>query len=134
MRPFSKIVQLGIAFNETVCQPTVTMVGMLAHVDKARNRLFLSGLPVTKDFCTIALTTTLNLVYPLLSESGRKLPKLTTIDRRLVSSVFLFGNGEAYNGTTVCQSLVVFFRTKRVCRLSNRNVAICFSVFALPIP
>ena len=27
-----------------------------------------------------------------------------------------------------------FFRTKRVRRLSNRNVAIRFSVFALPIP
>ena len=108
------------------------MVRTLAHVDTARNPLFLSGLPVTKDFCTVALTTTLNLVYPLLSESGRKLPKLTTIDRRLVSSVFLFGNGEAYNGTTVCQSLVVFFRTKRVRRLSNRNVAVRFSFFFTP--
>ena len=60
------------------------MVRTLAHVDTARNRLFLSGLPVTEDFCTIALTITLNLVYPLLSESGRKLSKLMTIDRRFV--------------------------------------------------
>ena len=63
------------------------MVRTLAHVDTARNRLFLSGLPVTEDFCTIALTITLNLVHPLLSESGRKLSKLMTIDRRFVFRV-----------------------------------------------
>ena len=85
--PFSKIVQLGISFDETVCQPTVALVGLLAHVDTARNCLFLSGLPVTEDFCTVALTITLNLVYPLLSKSGRKLSKLMTIDRRLIFRV-----------------------------------------------
>ena len=37
-----------------------------------------------------------------------------------------------FRDTTVCRSLVVFFRTKRFRRLSNRSVAVRFAFFFTP--